>query len=280
MIDCSKDIRSFHDERVKLPEETRKKLSKQAETNEQRLKDGLNQADEPPPNRFVLQGSYAMRTTVQHPENDYDIDDGVVFTKESLKGSQGADKTSLNARKMVCDALYDDAFKKKPEVRENCVRVFYNEGHHVDIPVYRMVNSNSNSTLYELASTDWKTSNPEGVTEWFQNQINTKHSEQEAPGNHQLRRLVRLVKMFAVSRPSWNMPSGFIITVLTNEQYYMYNAFDDRAFHELIKAIKSRLDRSLIVQHPVLPELITKTGEDANMSVPGKAGINKLDNPA
>lgn len=265
MIDCSKDIKNFHDDRVKLPEDVRKKLSDQAEANERRLKDGLKEAEEPSPSHFVLQGSYAMRTTVQHPENDYDIDDGVVFTKASLKGRQGADKTALDARKMVCDALYDDAFKKKPEVRDNCVRVFYNEGHHVDVPVYRVENPDSESTLYELASADWKKSNPEAVTEWFQKQLNVKHSSQEKPGHHQMRRMVRLLKKFAISRASWNMPSGFVLTVLTDERYWNYDQRDDQAFYNLIKSIKSRLDGSLVVQHPVLPETLTKTNEDACM---------------
>ena len=267
MMNCSKEIRSFHDDRVKLSEDVRKKLSDQAEANERRLKDGLKEADEPSPSHFVLQGSYAMRTTVQHPENDYDIDDGVVFTKESLKGKQGADKTALDARKMVCDALErnSDSFKKKPEVRENCVRVFYKEGHHVDVPVYRMENPDADGTLYEIASADWKKSNPEAVTDWFQNQLKSKHSSQETPGEHQMRRMVRLLKKFATSRPSWNMPSGFILTVLTNARYYSYNERDDQAFYDLLKSIKARLDGSLVVQHPVLSEPITKTNEDACM---------------
>ncbi len=265
MIDCSKEVRKFHDDRVKLSEDIRKKLSDQAEANERRLKEGLKDAEEPAPNRFVLQGSYAMRTTVQHPKNDYDIDDGVVFTKESLKGKQGADKTALDARKMVCDALYDEAFKTKPEVRENCVRVYYNEGHHVDVPVYRMENPDSKSTLYEIASGDWKKSNPEAVTEWFQKQLKAKHSSQEKEGQHQMRRMIRLLKKFCISRASWNMPSGFILTVLTDERYWTFDERDDRAFYSLIKAIKSRLDGSLVVQHPVLSETLTKTTEDACM---------------
>jgi hypothetical protein len=265
MIDCSKEIRNFHDGRVKLPEDIRKKLSDQAGANERRLKDGLKKAEEPSPTHFVLQGSQAMRTAIQHPDNDYDIDDGVVFTKESLKGRQGSDKTALDARKMVCDALYDDAFKKKPEVRDNCVCVFYNEGHHVDVPVYRMEHPDSDSTLYEIASADWKDSNPEAVTEWFQKQLTAKHSDKEKPGQHQMRRMVRLTKMFGISRASWNMPSGFILTVLTNETYWMYNEREDVALYNLIVSMKSRLDGSLVVRHPVLAENLTKTDEDPCM---------------
>jgi hypothetical protein len=265
MIDCSKHIKNYHDDHVKLPEETRRKLGEQAEANEKRLKAGLKQAEEPAPLNFVLQGSYAMRTTVQHPNNDYDIDDGVVFSKKSLVGAQGADKTALDARKMVCDALYDAAFKTKPEVRPNCVRVYYNEGHHVDVPVYRMENPDSDSTLYELASSDWKESNPEAVTKWFQKQLDAKHSSNEKDGHHQMRRLIRLLKRFANSRDSWNVPSGFVLTVLTDEKYWTFDERDDRAFYNLLKALKSRLDYNLVVRHPVLSENLTETNDDANM---------------
>jgi len=265
MIDCSKEIRNFHDERAKLPEDTRRKLAEQADANEKRLKAGLKAADEPSPLYFVLQGSYAMRTTVQHPKNNYDIDDGVVFSRESLKGAQGADKTSLNARKMVCEALSDEAFKRQPEVRNNCVRVYYNEGHHVDVPVYRVENPDSDSTLYQLASADWKESNPEAVTKWFQRQLERKHSNKEQHGHHQMRRLIRLLKNFAISRDSWNMPSGFVLTVLTDEQYSTYDERDDRGFVNLLKTLKSRLDYNLVVRHPVLSETLTETTQDANM---------------
>ncbi|RPJ72437.1 MAG: hypothetical protein EHM20_13750 [Alphaproteobacteria bacterium] len=166
---------------------------------------------------------------------------------------------------MVCDALDYYAFKRKPEIRENCVRVYYDEGHHIDMPVYRTENPDTKGTLFEIASTDWKKSNPEAVKKWFQNQLKAKHSSRESEGNHLLRRLLRLLKNFSISRPSWNMPSGFILTVLTNEQYFDYDDRDDRAFFKLIKAIKSRLDVSLVVWHPVLPETITKTETDANM---------------
>ena len=35
------------------------------------------------------------------------------------------------------DALKDPKFNKQPEIHQNCVRVFYAEGHHVDVPAYR-----------------------------------------------------------------------------------------------------------------------------------------------
>ncbi len=135
MIDCSTEITGFYNKHVRLTKEEVKNLAGYRDANKNRLENGLKKKELPLPARHINQGSYAMRTINQHPNNDYDIDVGVVFKKEDLVGSQGGDKTALEARKMVCDAVQDDKFKKPPEVRNNCVRVHYNEGYHVDMPV-------------------------------------------------------------------------------------------------------------------------------------------------
>lgn len=262
MFDCSKEVLKFHDEAVSLPQAIQDKLRENRTANQKRLKDGLEAAKNPKPLRFIKQGSYAMKTMIQRPLNDFDIDDGVLFNKEDLKGSQGADKTPLDARKMVCDALQDKVFNKKPEVRDKCVRVYYNEGHHVDIPVYRTEAPNSDDTLYELAAAEWSESNPEGVTRWFDDCLKGKTSQDEG---HQMRRMVRFLKAFGVSRPSWNMPSGFIKTVLVNESFTSFDNREDRAFYNLIQMIKARLDRNLVVKHPVLDETLTNTSSDPKM---------------
>ena len=261
MFNCSNEILDFHNKAVLLPTGARKQLRENRKANEDRLKDGLKAASQPAPIKFVQQGSYAMHTTIQQPNNDYDIDDGVLFLKDDLKGAQGTDKSPLDARQMVCDALQDKAFNKKPEITTNCVRVFYNQGHHVDIPVYRVVNPDSTSTTYEIASSEWKISNPEGVTKWFEDCVTRHNGETD---DSQLRRMARLLKAFAVSRPSWNMPSGFILTVLINENYQS-DSRDDVAFHSLLSKIKIRLAGNLAVRHPVVSEDLTKSSEDANM---------------
>lgn len=272
MKDCDSEIRDFHASAVKLDEDMRKELSDRAKANEERLKKGLKKHVEPAPLWSVLQGSYAMRTTVQHPKNDYDIDDGVVFLKADLIGRRGGDKSALAARQMVCDALNSDPlnnFIRDPEVRTNCVRVYYKSGYHVDVPVYRVEDENSDSKIYELASVEWKKSSPEGVTEWFQKQVKDNRHWKEKSNESQLRRMVRLLKKFAISRDSWNMPSGFILTVLTGEKFAYYDR-DDQAFYQLLCGIQDRLNgwNGLVVNHPVLSgETITKTSSDSNMEV-------------
>lgn len=269
MNDCNNEISKFHSDAVRISTEMRKELRKRAKANEKRLKKGLQKNNDPRPLWFVLQGSYAMHTTVQHPDNDYDIDDGAVFLKEDLKGAQGADKSPLDARKMVCEALKADPlknFSQEPEVRNNCVRVFYKSGYHVDIPVYRVNDPNSESKIYELASTTWKQSTPEGVTDWFKQQVKNQRHSDEGEKSSQFRRMVRLLKKFS-GRKGWNMPSGFALTVLASEKY-SYHLRDDEAFYYLLTGIRDRLKtwNGLVVYHPVLTtETITKTTEDAKM---------------
>ena len=63
------------------------------------LRNGLARDEEPAPVGSATQGSYAMRTMIHNERGDRDIDDGVYFTKESLVGRNGADKTALAARR-------------------------------------------------------------------------------------------------------------------------------------------------------------------------------------
>jgi len=204
-----------------------------------------------------------MKTINQHPANDYDIDVGVVFKKEDLKGPQGADKTALDTRKMVCDAVQDKRFKKQPEIRQNCVRVYYNEGHHVDMPIYRECEDENGKTVFELAGTDWKASDPEAVTRWF-NQAVIDKSPDETNGR-QMRRIVRLLKFWCKSRDSWNMPSGFIISKLVDECYVSVKDRDAQALYVTMVRIKNRLASQLDVYHPVLFGEKISDGKEAAM---------------
>lgn len=268
MFDCSDDVLAHHDEKVTLPQAERTDMRNRRDANRDRLKKGLKDKGKPSPREFVSQGSYAMKTMVQHPKKDYDIDDGVYFDKEDLVGDRGAEMTALQTRQMVRDALDDGSFKTPPEVRNNCVRVYYEAGYCVDVPVYRRISAKDawgNVTYtYELASTDWKRSDARSVTEWFENE-NTRQSP-DTDNGRQLRRIVRQIKKYANSRESWTgqILSGFGITKLVTECFRTDVYREDRALYETMKAIRDRLKWSLVVQHPVLPnETITKGTDDA-----------------
>lgn len=265
MHDCHKDIVAFHGSEVVLSTDDRDEMRNRRDANRKRVESGLEKADEPAAKNFKSQGSYAMRTMVQDANNDYDIDDGVYFTKESLAGPRGGDKPALDARDMVRDAVDSGKFKRPPEVRKNCVRVYYEKGYHVDLPVYREVSDEDGQSHFELASADWIVSDPQSVTEWLR-RADKQQSPDDGDGVGQLRRIVRMLKAFARSRKSWkdSIASGFMITVLVVERYSAAKGREDRALYDTMVAIRDRLLWDLKIKHPTVSgEYLTKGVADS-----------------
>ena len=263
MFDCAKDVRAYHDQDVTLPKSEQDAMRDRRNSNRTRLRNGLSNAGKPAPLEFVKQGSYAMKTMVRDPDNDYDIDDGVYFRNEDLVGDRGAEMTSLQARQMVRDAVDDGKFKRAPEVRSNCVRVFYAKGYHVDLPVYRRVVTSTvfgDETHYELAaSSGWKRSDARDVSDWYEDE------RAKSANGVQLRRINRTLKKYARSRYSWRggILGGFGISVLTTERF-RDNDREDRALYDTMVAIRDRLNWDLQVAHPVTPgDYITSGSDDA-----------------
>ena len=263
MFDCAKDVRAYHDQEVYLPKNEQDAMRDRRNANRTRLRNGLADACKPAPLEFVKQGSYAMKTMTRDPDNDYDIDDGVYFRKEDLVGDRGAEMTALQARQMVRDAVDDGKFKKPPEVRSNCVRVYYEKGYHVDLPVYRRVTTSTvfgDVVHYELAaSIGWKRSDARDVSDWYEDE------RAKSADGIQLRRINRDLKKYARSRDSWRsgILSGFGISILTVERF-RHDEREDRALYDTMVAIKGRLNWDLQVKHPVTPgDYITNGSDDA-----------------
>ncbi|OOY15874.1 cyclic GMP-AMP synthase DncV-like nucleotidyltransferase [Thioclava sp. DLFJ4-1] len=265
MFDCSKDVRAYHDQDVTLPKAEQDAMRDRRDSNRKRLQNGLEKAGKPKPTEFFKQGSYAMKTMCRDPDNDYDIDDGVYFHKEDLVGDRGAEMTSLQARWMVRDAVDDGKFKRAPEVRSNCVRIFYEKGYHVDLPVYRRVVTETifgEDVHFELAaSSGWKRSDARDVSGWYEDQ------RAASIDGIQLRRINRYLKKYARSRFSWrgSILSGFGISALTTEKFRA-NAREDQALYDTIVAIRDRLDWDLEIAHPVTPGDYITSGSDDSKS--------------
>jgi hypothetical protein len=251
--DANKHLVSFHDDRVFVTESELTTYRNRREANRARLKTGLDKDNDPQPSEHVQQGSYAMDTMVNSDTETSDIDDGAVFTRNSLKGERGGDKSPADAKEMVRKALASgNSFKAPPEVRNNCVRVHYNDGFHVDVPVYRSYEENGNQ-IKELASSSWVASKPEDITNWFKGQVSAKSPD--TVKGRQMRRVVRLLKYWTKSRSSWKMPSGFVLSVLTDEAYQSggWNERDDQALLAVMRGIKNRITWDEKVYRPVTP---------------------------
>jgi cyclic GMP-AMP synthase DncV-like protein len=262
VYDCSAEIRKYHDDRVTLPTPERTSMRRRRDANRDRLRVGLKKDEKPLPYAFHSQGSYRMRTMIQVDDLDYDIDDGVYFYKDALKDSSGADMSPEDARTMVEDALQDDRFNDQPEARDNCVRIYYEAGYHVDMPIYRV--SGDDDEIVELASgSQWRNADARGVTRWFEDENDRLSPKDDGEG--QFRRNVRLNKKFARSRSDWKepMPSGLAITKLCSEIFAADKEREDRALRQTMTAMRDRLNRDLLIKHPVVEgETITNGKAD------------------
>ncbi|RAI45328.1 hypothetical protein CH341_04430 [Rhodoplanes roseus] len=235
-----------------------------AKINRDRLRNGLDRNGSPKAIGSRTQGSYAMKTMIQHDRNDYDVDDGVYFKRDKLKDDKGQDKAAEDARKMVSDALQDKRFADQPEPRNNCVRVYYkSEGYHVDVPVYRENRETDPFTgvekkSFEIAAGDtWRVSDPLANTQWFKEANASKSPDASTDGNDgQFVRVVRLAKAFARSRYGWTdkIASGFTISKLCCDNFARDDGRDDRSFRQTLRGISLQLALGIAVRHPVLNE--------------------------
>jgi hypothetical protein len=269
---CNDQVTGFERAEVRMSEDDRADIYGKAKTNRNRLKSGLARNSSPKAIGSRTQGSYAMRTMIQNDRGDYDVDDGVYFKRDSLKNEQGEDKSAPDAKKMVCDALQDERFADQPDVRNNCVRVYYkNEGYHVDVPVYRENRAKNPFTgvetkSYEIAAGDeWRASDPLANTTWFKDENKNRSPDATANGNDgQFVRIVRLVKAFARSRYGWSskISSGFAISKLVSDNFIQSDGRDDYAFRQTMKNISAKLAWNDAIRHPVLDENIAESGDD------------------
>ena len=80
MSQCNQDIVEFHDEHIVLPSGKKNELRERANSNRDRIKNGLRRNGKPAPLKFKRQGSYKMGTLIRKEDDDYDIDDGLYYT--------------------------------------------------------------------------------------------------------------------------------------------------------------------------------------------------------
>lgn len=265
MYDLSSKFNTFYKKYVVLPQSKQNELYEKKDLNIQRLQDGLVEYNEENGTSYSIvescvQGSVAMSTVVQNDDSDYDIDVAVVFEKTDLNG-KGARAT----RNMVADALRRKTkqFSAEPEVKTSCVRVKYASGYHIDFAIYRRSYDEAKSCfVYEHAGEDWSERDLDGLTEWFK-----VHNDSS---DGQLRRVVRLSKMFCKSRDKWkNMPSGLLQTILCDEK--LQDSYDriDELFYYTMEAIINRLETDTAVIAPV------DNGRDLT---PRKSDLQKMTN--
>ncbi|MEY8354937.1 nucleotidyltransferase [Lachnospiraceae bacterium 54-53] len=249
MYDCSKDFNKFYRTEVVLPATEQSELREKRRLNIKRLRDGLLEYNDEKGKDYKvaeerIQGSMAMHTTVQNDKNDYDIDVGIVFESDNLDGLG-----PLATRNMVADALKRKTkqFAEDPDVKTSCVRLKYaSTGYHVDFAIFKRYKEDLDDKdyTYEHSGAEWSVRHLKALEEWFNVEIKDKGDN--------LRKIIRLSKMFCKSRESWkNMPSGLIQTVLCDEKIATDYSRIDELFYHTMQAVVERINSSTEVEAPV-----------------------------
>jgi hypothetical protein len=256
MYNLHQEMNDFHIEHVRLSYDEKKKLAGYRNTNLERLKSGLDKLGEEDGNDYAHpirtrnQGSYAMHTIIQHPDNDYDIDVALIFRKDDLPS------TALEARKRIAAALQKGGgnFSRPPEARTHCATIWYAEGYHIDFAIYREYEDEYGVTVVEHAGTDWTPRDPMEITNWFNKEVWDRSPSGDMGADveaGQMRRIVRLLKAFAKSREPEKLPGGLIISVLVAECYCPDSSRDDVSLYQTMVAIRNRLLFNLAIWNPV-----------------------------
>jgi len=248
MIDCSKELEQYWNEKVKMPQ---KKYEELIEKRDNRLKkiESEIKNDKKIDLKIVEkihQGSCRMKTLIQQNE-EYDIDMGIVFDSENLKENN---KTHPNTiKEYILKKLKDDRFAKEPEKKKNCIRIYYKDNFHIDMVIYKKEND-----IYYLASNEWEESNPKNINKWF---------DEEKSQKQYLKKIVQLLKKWSKSRESWNMPSGLIFSILAAE-CYDYRDRIDESFYYTLKNIFNRLEKDKTIKIPNTNIEITQSNKHKN----------------
>ncbi|MBW2560913.1 MAG: hypothetical protein JRE40_08670, partial [Deltaproteobacteria bacterium] len=184
MANLQNEFASFHD-RVALTSAKKESLRQSRDAIREKIgkyfQDNLNVKTP----CFHGQGSFAMITTVNPLDGEFDIDYGVYL--QHLDESNDKEWPTPEAVHHWLVEATDGHTNEKPVDKRTCVRVRYAGQYHVDLPSYASLNGKL--MLAEKGNNGWHHSDSKALTEWFNGYVHTY--------GEQIRRIVRDLKAWA-----------------------------------------------------------------------------------
>ena len=239
MADLHKEFGTYH-EKIALSPGKKNSLRKSRDAIRERIRKHFCEKLGVKAPKFHGQGSFAMITTVNPLNGEFDIDDGVY-----LQHLDEFDDSNWPAPETIHRWLVeatDGHTNEKPIDKRTCVRVRYAGQYHVDLPSYASLNGKF--MLAEKGDNGWHHSDSKALTEWFNGYVQTY--------GEQLQRIVRNLKAWVdyQSQSRGKMPSGLILTVLATRNFSS-NERDDRALADTVAAISVAVNPIFCVFNPV-----------------------------
>jgi hypothetical protein len=239
MADMQSEFKTFHD-RIALTSSKKDSLRKARNALREKIRKHFRETLKLSVPKFQGQGSYAMGTTVNPLNGEFDIDDGV-YLQHLDTNDKSQWPTPATVHQWLVQAT-DEHTREKTIDKRTCVRVRYAGHYHFDLPSYGQFYGDY--LLAEKGDKGWHRSDPLALTNWFRDQVKNN--------GEQLRKMVHCIKAWAdfQSGRLGVMPSGLILTVLVCN-YYRIDQRDDIAFANTIRAISKAVRFAFFVYNPV-----------------------------
>lgn len=221
---------------------------------------------------FQTQGSFIMDTIINPKSGDFDLDDGVYFNGEQNRIDR---KSPDFFHSLIRNAVNLDLEYERIIDKDTCIRIFFKQGFHIDIPIYYAKGLKSPDLAHKEKG--WTLSDPVEFIEWFETLAKSsfekgfiyesklysdryeKWLDDIRKKDSQLRRIVRYLKAWCDDKKD-DMPCGIEITILVGLNYEM-NERDDISLNMTLKKIQ----QFLISNGLQCPRPTTPKGEDLFM---------------
>ncbi|MBC2714088.1 MAG: hypothetical protein HF978_02155 [Desulfobacteraceae bacterium] len=238
MANLHKQFQTFHD-KVALTSAKKQSLKQARDAIRERIRKYFKDTLELAVPKFKGQGSYAMVTTTNPIDGEFDIDDGV-YLQHLDTDDESKWPTPATVHRWLVNAT-EGHTDEKPIDKQTCVRIKYAGKYHVDLPAYGIINDNCKLAI--KGDKGWTVSDPKSITDWFIGKVKIN--------GEQLRRIVRNLKAWAdfQSGRRGKMPSGLILTVLASE-HFISDDRDDICFSKTINAISNEVKTIFCVYNP------------------------------
>ena len=189
--------------------------------------------------KFYMQGSFAMKTTINTIDNkEYDVDDGVYIQGYSDK-EMSEWPSVQTVHNWVKDAVQGYT-STEPIDKNTCIRVVFVDNYHIDLPIY----INKNEVIY-LAHKEkgWMISDPKEFTDWFIDKVKSY--------GEQVRSVVKYLKAWKDYKGI--DLKGIEITILVGNNFYRNSENDLNSLLGTVVNINNTLNYNFSCKKTVRP---------------------------
>ena len=235
MADCNNLFLEFNSE-LNLTKTKRDNLIKSKDNLRDKIRNYFKENHEKYSPKFYIQGSYKTKTNIRTKDDTCDLDDGVYF-------KNNPDNVTPKTLQSWIKNAVDGTTNYIPSHKNKCIRVDYNAGYNIDLPVFLFDKDKESHPKLAVKSGEWQEDDPKEFIEEYD-------SKKGADG--QLQRIVKFLKSWGDHKRQ-SMPSGLVMTTLAMK-YYQSNGKDDIALKYTLIEIENNIKDWFYCYLPTTPK--------------------------